>query len=125
MNLSFSCGYLEIVSYNLPESHVLFGKCEAKYLLLTSSFKAIVRQSHKKEKCMHCINRAPKVDWSYFLFLTFCCVFYWNWTFIVISFIVAAYAQYILASAHHNVIGFSCSTFLLGIDFFMLVCIYF
>lgn len=39
------------------------------------------------------------------------------------SFIAAAYAQYILASVHHNIIGFSYSTFVLGIDFFMLVCI--
>lgn len=49
VNLSSSCGYLEIVSYSLPKPHVLFGKCEAKYLLLTSSFKAIVKQSHEKE----------------------------------------------------------------------------
>lgn len=43
MNLSSSCGYLEIVSYSLPKPHVLFGKCEAKYLLLTSSFKAVFK----------------------------------------------------------------------------------
>lgn len=49
MNLSSSCGYLEIVSYSLPKPHVLFGKCEAKHLLLTSSLKAIGRQSHEKE----------------------------------------------------------------------------
>lgn len=49
MNLSSSCGYLEIVSYSLPKPHVLFGKYEPKHLLLTSSLKAIGRQSHEKE----------------------------------------------------------------------------